>query len=130
MSIVPLSDDAVTPLPNRCVGAAGAVLAAAVLLTGCVSSVEGTATRQSPGRGVPVDVPPLVEADLDAVLLSIGELNTIMGSTQLKVTSELDEMTDHSAQVSDPDCLGAVYGAEEPVYAGTGWTAVRGCCHL
>ena len=49
-----------------------------------------------------------------------------MGSTQMKLTSELDEMTDHSADVSDPDCLGAVYGAEEdPVYAGTDWTAVR-----
>jgi len=27
--------------------------------------------------------------------------------------------------VSDPDCLGAIYGAEEPVYAGSGWTAMR-----
>ena len=26
--------------------------------------------------------------------------------------------------MSDPDCLGAIYGAEEPVYAGSGWTAV------
>ena len=48
-----------------------------------------------------------------------------MGSTQMEVTSELEEMTDHSAEVSDPDCLGAIYGAEEPVYAGSGWTAMR-----
>jgi hypothetical protein len=34
-------------------------------------------------------------------------------------------MVDHSADVSDPDCLGAIYGAEEPVYAGSGWTAMR-----
>jgi hypothetical protein len=34
-------------------------------------------------------------------------------------------MTDHSGEVSDPDCLGAIYGAEEPVYAGSGWTAMR-----
>ena len=34
-------------------------------------------------------------------------------------------MTDHSGEVSDPDCLGAIYGAEEPVYAGSGWTALR-----
>ena len=59
------------------------------------------------------------------VLLSVGELNGIMGATEMEVISELDEMTDHSAEVSDPDCLGAVYGAEEPVYAGTGWTAMR-----
>lgn len=110
----------------RAVSAVGAAVAAAVLLSACVSTVEGTATRQSadPNRN-PADVAPLKEADLDDVLVSIGELNGIVGSTRMKVTSELDEMTDHSAEVSDPDCLGAVYGAEEPVYAGTGWTAVR-----
>jgi hypothetical protein len=27
--------------------------------------------------------------------------------------------------VSDPDCLGAMFGAEEAVYKGSGWTAVR-----
>ena len=58
------------------------------------------------------------------MLLSIGEINTIMGSRTMEVTGELEEMTDHSADVSDADCLGAIYGAEEPVYAGSGWTAV------
>ena len=77
----------------------------------------------------PLDVPLLTESQLDGLLLSIGELNGIMGSTQMKVTSELDEMTDHADEVSDPDCLGAVYGAEEPVYAGSGWTADRWIWH-
>ena len=103
--------------------AVGALLAASVLLSGCVSTVSGTAVRAQ--HAAPVDVAPLTEAKLDDVLLSIGELNGIMGSTQMKVTSELEEMTDHSGEVSDPDCLGAIYGAEEPVYAGSGWTAMR-----
>jgi hypothetical protein len=103
--------------------AVGAVIAASVLLSGCVSTVSGTAVRaQNAG---PINVPALTEAKLDDVLLSIGELNGIMGSTQMKVTSELEEMTDHSGEVSDPDCLGAIYGAEGPVYDGSGWTAVR-----
>ncbi|MDY6995264.1 MAG: sensor domain-containing protein [Actinomycetota bacterium] len=103
--------------------AAGAALAASALLAGCVSTVDGTAVRgQATG---PLNVPPLTEPQLDDVLLSIGELNGIMGSTQMTVTSELDEMTDHADEVSDPYCLGAIYGAEEPVYAGYGWTAVR-----
>jgi PknH-like extracellular domain len=103
--------------------AVGGVLASVVLLSGCVSTVSGTAVRgQNAGA---IDVPPLDEAKLDDVLLSIGELNGIVGSTQMKITSELEEMTDHSADVSDPDCLGAIYGAEEPVYADTGWTAMR-----
>lgn len=109
----------------RCARTAGALVVAAALLSACVSIVEGTATRQSPGTDGPLSLAPLDEADLDDVLLSIGELNAIVGSTQMKVTSELDEMTDHSAEVSDPECLGAIYGAEAPVYEGTGWTAVR-----
>jgi hypothetical protein len=103
--------------------AVGAVIAASVLLSGCVSTVSGTAVRAQ--HAAPIDVPPLNDAKLDDVLLSIGELNGIMGSTQMTVTSELNEMTDHSGEVSDPDCLGAIYGAEEPVYAGSGWTAMR-----
>jgi hypothetical protein len=103
--------------------ALGGVLASAVLLSGCVSTVSGTAVRaQNAGA---IDVPPLGESKLDDVMLSIGEINGIVGSTQMKITSELEEMTDHSANISDPDCLGAIYGAEEPVYAGSGWTAMR-----
>lgn len=114
----------IRPLPR--VGVPGAVVAAALLLSGCVSTIEGTATRQSPGQDPSLaDVAPLTEADLDDVLVSIGELNGIVGSTRMQVTGELDEMTDHSAEVSDPDCLGAIYGGEEPVYEGTDWTAVR-----
>ena len=69
-------------------------------------------------------MPPLNESKLDDVVLSIGEINAIMGSSTMEVTSELEEMTDHSDAVSDPECLGAIYGAEEPVYAGSGFTAV------
>jgi hypothetical protein len=87
-----------------------------------VSTTGGNAVRADYAR--PADVPPLDESKLDDVLLSIGEINGIMGSTTMTVTSELEEMTDHSGDVSDPDCLGAIYGAEDPVYAGSGWTAV------
>ncbi|MCW2629621.1 sensor domain-containing protein [Mycobacterium sp.] len=100
-----------------------AVFAASVLLSGCMSTVSGTAVRAR--HAAPVDVPALTEAKLDDVLLSIGELNGIVGSRQMKVTSGLEDMTDHSGEVSDPDCLGAIYGAERAVYAGSGWTAMR-----
>ncbi len=79
-------------------------------------------TTSTPSTSV---VPPLKAAALDWVLLSIRELNNILGSTQMTVTGDLREMTDHSAEVADKDCLGAVYGAETPVYAKSGWTAVR-----
>ena len=103
--------------------AVGAVIAASVLLSGCMSTVSGTAVRAQ--HAAPIDVPQPTEAKLDDVLLSVGELNGIMGSKQMKIIGELEEMTDHSGEVSDPDCLGAIYGAEVPVYAGSGWTAMR-----
>lgn len=82
------------------------------LTAGCADTVSGNAVR--PANIVPVDV-----------LLSIGELNGIVGSTRMTVTSDSAEMTDHSGDVSDPGCLGAIYGAEAPVYAGSGWTVMR-----
>lgn len=85
--------------------------------------MSGSAVRAH--NAAPIDVSPLTEAKLDDVLLSVGELNGIMGSTQMKVSSRLQEMVDHSGDVSDPDCLGSIYGAEAPVYAGSGWTAMR-----
>ncbi|MCH9666417.1 MAG: sensor domain-containing protein [Actinomycetia bacterium] len=101
-------------------------MAATLVVSACVNTVEGTATRQLAGQDLnSADVPPLDEADLDDVLLTIGELNDIVGSTRMRVTLEVDEMSDHSGDVSDLDCLGAIYGAEEMVYAGSGWTAVR-----
>ncbi len=103
--------------------AVGVVLAASVLLTGCVNNVSGVAVRAH--NAGPAELPSLSESKLDDLLLSVGEINGIMGSQTMKVASELEEMTDHSGEVSDPDCLGAIYGAEEPVYAGSGWTAVR-----
>lgn len=101
----------------------GVVVAAVVPLSGCVSTVSGTAVRDA--KTVPTNVPRLDESDIDEVLLSIDEVNEIMGTTALEVTSDIDDMTDSTGKVSDPDCLGAMFGAEEAVYKGSGWTAVR-----
>jgi hypothetical protein len=101
----------------------GLVVAAVMALTGCVSTVSGTAVRNA--STVPSDVPKLDGSALDKVLLSIDEINDIMGTTDLEVTSDIDDMTDSSDKVSDPDCLGAMFGAEEAVYKGSGWTDVR-----
>lgn len=104
-------------------GAVGVLFAVAVLVSGCVSTVSGIAVRDN--KTVPADVPRLDESSLDKVLLSIDEINDIMGTTDLEVTGELNDMTDSSDKVSDQDCLGAMFGAEDPVYKGSGWTAVR-----
>lgn len=102
--------------------AVGVVFATSALLSGCVGTISGTAVR---AQNAGANVPALSESKLGDVLVSIGDINGIMRSTQMKVTSQLQQMTDHSNDVSDPDCLGAIYGAEDPVYSGSGWTAMR-----
>jgi PknH-like extracellular domain len=101
----------------------GIVVAVAMALSGCVSTISGTPVRNA--HTVPSNVPRLDESAVDSLLLPIDEINDIMGTTDLEVTSDIDDMTDSSDKVSDPDCLGAMFGAEEPVYKGSGWTAVR-----
>ena len=68
---------------------------------------------------------PLKKSQLADVMLGIDELNSILSSTDMEVISEMEEMSDNSRSVSDPDCLGVIYGAEEKVYDGSEWTAVR-----
>lgn len=105
-------------------GRGGAVVLGMVLLVGgCSQTVSGTAVR--PAATATSGVPLLSERHVEEVLLPVAELNRIVGSTAMIVTSDLDQMTDHSGDVSDPACVGAIYGAEAPAYAGSGWTAVR-----
>ncbi len=130
-------DAAVRPTRRSAVGNNGAVdtvakklrhrivVAAAVCLlsAGCTSTVTGSALRDP--AVAPTNVPPLNEAALDDVLLSIDHLAGIVGAPELESLTELDQMSDNSGAVSDPDCLGAIFGAEETVYDGSDWTAVR-----
>jgi hypothetical protein len=103
--------------------AAGVAIAMTVLLSGCTSTVSGNAVRDK--DAAPLDVAPLKEAQLDDVLLSMAEINSILGSSNIDVVSNMNEMSDNSHAVSDPDCLGVIFGAEEKVYDGSDWTAVR-----
>ena len=103
--------------------AVGFAVALTVLLSGCTSTVSGHAMRDR--NATPLDVPPLKASQLAGVMLDIDELNSILGSADMQVISEMDEMSDNSRSVSDPDCLGVIYGAEEKVYDGSDWTAVR-----
>ncbi|WP_431235765.1 sensor domain-containing protein [Mycolicibacterium psychrotolerans] len=101
-----------------------AVLVSA-LLSGCVSTIGGTALRgQSTGPAL-FDVPTLTESDLDRVLLTAGEVNGIMDATGIRMTASSQNMSDNSDGVSDVDCLAAIYGAEQMVYQGSDWSAVR-----
>ncbi|BBY61892.1 sensor domain-containing protein [Mycolicibacterium helvum] len=110
---------------NRCAPVFCTAVVAGALLSGCVSTVSGTALRGQDAGPTVVTVPKLEESDLDRVLLSAGEVNGVMDATGIRVTASSQNMSDNSRGVSDVDCLGAIYGAEELVYHGSDWAAVR-----
>ena len=98
-------------------------VAAACLVAGCSSAVTGTAVRT--GASTAPDVPQLREAQLDDVMLGLADLATIVGASELETIIDSEEMSDNVDVVSEPACLGAIMGAEDAVYAGSGWIAVR-----
>ncbi|MGV9803650.1 sensor domain-containing protein [Mycobacterium sp. NPDC003449] len=102
--------------------AAGAAVIASGLLSGCVSTVGGTVLRDP---DAPKFESTLAESDLDGLLIPVNRLNDIVGSSDLEVNADFTELNDNSAAVSDIDCLGAAFGAQELVYGDSGWTAVR-----
>jgi hypothetical protein len=110
----------IRPVPAAC-----AAVMLGVVLSGCVATVGGTAVQARGGGPTSVNVPTLEESDLDRVLLTVGAINGIMGATGIRQTASSEDMSDHSDAVSDLDCLGAIYGAEEKVYESSDWTAVR-----
>jgi PknH-like extracellular domain len=110
----------IRPVPAVC-----AAVMLSTLLAGCLSTVGGTAVQAHGGEPTSVNVPKLEESDLNRVLLTVGAVNGIMDATGIRQAASSGDMSDNSDAVSDIDCLGAIYGAEEKVYKGSGWTAVR-----
>jgi hypothetical protein len=106
-------------LPRACTAGISAV----VLLAGCTSTVSGTALRAK--SATPLDVAPLKESQLDGVLLSIDQLDDLVGATEMAFVHQSDEMSDNGTAVSDPDCLGSLFGAEKDVYDPHHWSAMR-----
>jgi hypothetical protein len=106
--------------------AVGGVLALSIVCAGCVQTTGGMAMRAQGSDGpLPSNAPQLNESALDRLLLSVRDIGSIVDGSDVQVTTSAEEMSDHSSTVDDIDCLGTLYGAEEPVYAGSGWTAVR-----
>jgi hypothetical protein len=97
--------------------AALALTAAAGLAVGC-----GSATSTSPTPpAAPVSV-----AALDGMLLDDAEAVKATGANLMEVGTSVDHDTvDDSANVSDSACLFTANPAEEKVYAGSGWIAIR-----
>lgn len=106
-------------LPRVC----AIVAAVGVVLSGCTQNIAGSAVK---GPGPPgSNVPPLQESALDQILLSVDDIGSIVGSGDMQLGSASEDLVDNSDAIDKPDCLGVFYSAEQQIYDGSGWKAVR-----
>jgi hypothetical protein len=105
--------------------AALAVAGICILTAGCSSgSNQGTKTSTTTTTTT-TTAPPVAEAVLDGVLLTPEQVNTVMGATEMTVTKTHVSMSDDSATMEPKECLAIDGSAQAPVYAGSGYTALR-----
>ena len=69
--------------------------------------------------------PPPPPNALNGLLLSVDQINTAMGTTDMSSVGTMTAMQDNSSWVSDQACLPLSAAAQAKVYAGTGYSAVR-----
>lgn len=108
--------------------AAAAVVAAAIVAVMSArqhtapptATATATATTETTAESVAL----LAPESLNSFLLSPAEITALTGVPDLKGDPPDDSMFNPSEQLSDPDCLGSDYAAAQPVYDGSGWSAV------
>jgi hypothetical protein len=100
------------------------IAAVAVVLVLVVSAVGiWLVVKPSPPPPPP---PPIPAERLSALLLSPSDVNAIMGSSTMQPGKPILSMETSPMTLSLPDCQGALYTSQEPVYAGTGYSGVSG----
>lgn len=100
------------------------LLGACSLAAGCTNSVSGKASPAHTSG--PYAEPPLPVSALSGILLDVGQINSALGATSMKIWFDARKMWDWSADVTDRNCLAVDGPAQDKVYANTGWTAMRG----
>jgi PknH-like extracellular domain len=108
----------------RHLAATVAVVGICILGAGCGaggnhSSVKSTTTTTS------LIPRPVVERELDALLLAPEQISPVMGAKDMAITRRHDAMSDDSATMKPAECLAVDGAAQAPVYANSGFTAVR-----
>jgi PknH-like extracellular domain len=91
------------------------VLAVATLV-GC-----GTANNGRPATSTTVTA-----AALHGLLLSVGDINSVMGTSAMTVHSESTDLADHRYLLPNLNCLGIWEVGEKAIYGDSGYGAIRG----
>jgi PknH-like extracellular domain len=68
---------------------------------------------------------PVVERELESLLLTPAQINPLMGATGMAVIRKHDGMSDDSATMKPIECLAIDGSAQAPVYVNSGFTAER-----
>ena len=108
----------------RQLAAALAAVGMGLAATGCAATIHGSPTLV--GQAGPLAAPPVAVEALDGLLLSTAEINSVMSATGMTVHTSRQDMWDDSLGVADMNCLAVDGPAEDKIYTGRGWTAVRG----
>ena len=98
-----------------------AALAIGFVLTACAGCAGGASSTSTPTTAAPI-----APSALDGLLLSAGDINSVMGGTTMTVTHSLTDMVDHANLLPNVNCLGIWEVSEKAIYADSGWTAIRG----
>jgi PknH-like extracellular domain len=94
-----------------------------VLVAGCGGSNQANQTATTTITSL---IPrPVVERELESLLLTPAQINPLMGATGMAVIRRHDAMSDDSATMKPPECLAIDGSAQAKVYADSGFTGVR-----
>jgi hypothetical protein len=91
--------------------------------TGCATTTNGSPALA--GQTGPRAAPLVAVAALDRSLLSTAEINAVMAATGMTVHTSRQDMWDDSANIADMNCVAVDGPAEDKMYTGRGWTAMR-----
>lgn len=107
----------------RHVAAGFGVAGVAIFVAGCGGSNQANQTSTTTITSL---IPrPVVERELDSLLLTPAQINPLMGATGMALVRRHDKMSDDSATMKPPDCLAIDGAVQAPVYANSGFTGMR-----
>src|SRR5271157_5874239 len=110
----------------RHVVAALIVAGICILTAGCNNNESSQSTKSSTTSTTKTTTaPPVAERGLSGLLLPPEQINTVMGTTEMKITQTRDAMSDDSATMTPKECLAIDGSAQAQVYAGSGFIAER-----
>lgn len=106
------------------IAAIAALAGTCLLVAGCTKTIGGSAVAADTSG--PLNQTPIPVSALDGLLLDSSLINSELGATSMKVWFNAKAMWDWSKNVADTNCLAVDGPAQDKVYSGTGWTAMRG----